>query len=871
MAKIFNLLRGRRARLERDLERELRYHVERRVADKTAEGLSKAEARRQVALEFGGVAQVQEDVRDTWIWRWLADLRVDTRHALRSLAKSWGFTLGAGSVLALGIGANTAIFSIVNTVLLRPLDYPDADRIVSIRTLSTSSGEAKEEAAGPDFIAWQARNSAFEFMAHCSGEDDIATVVDGRAEFANAQFVSPDFFAVFGRPASAGRLLSRADAAAPGAPAPPAIAVLRHSWAMSHFGSAQAALGKTITLYDRKLEVVGVAAPGFRYPGSTDVWTPDAATESENRDGSRYLVVGRLKPSVAFADAEVQMRAIGDSLASQYQENRFRTVALASLQASLTGHVQSTLWILMAAVLVVLIIACANIANLQLARSTNATREIALRAALGAGRSRVVRQLLTESAVLAGLGGIMGVTIAAFLVEGLAAISPANLPRIDELEIDGHVLAFALALSFASTLLFGLLPALNLSRVDLSKALKLGGSRGPIGGGGRLRSTLVVVEVALSVMLLAAAGLLLRSFYSLNQVNLGFTTERVVVAYTQYVATTADARTRCIAFYKDVLARLRAVPGVTAVSGAAFLPMGREWQPAYRYLIEGRPEVPLNQRPAAEFQAIVPHYFETLQIPIAKGRDFDEHDIVGRPLVAIVNERLARTEFPNESPLGRRIRYGNQWLEIVGIAADTRWRNPSQPPLPELYVASRQGFGGSLSILVRTSADQTLAANTIRTLFARANPDVPIRVETMRDLFDHALAHPRFRTELIGAFAGLAALLAAVGIFSVLAFLVGQRTRELAVRRAIGAQAGDVIRLIVVYGLRLAAAGLVLGLAGASAVARLLEGLLFEISPWDAATYLVTAIILGGTAMVATLLPAIRAATVDPLIALRHD
>jgi predicted permease len=487
-----------------------------------------------------------------------------------------------------------------------------------------------------------------------------------------------------------------------------------------------------------------------------------------------------------------------------------------------------------------------------------------------------VRQLLTESCVLAAGAGLAGVVLASVFVRGFVALSPANLPRIDAVRMDTTVVLFALAISLVSTVIFGLVPALQASRLDLLDALKQGGAKGAVSSGSgssRLRSALVVIEVALSVVLLAAAGLLLRSFVALRHVDLGFTTERVLVAYTEYVANDDAAIRVRSTFYADLLDRLRAVPGVSAAAGVAYLPMGREPRAARDYFVEGRPEGQPGERPQAEYHAITPEYFKTLEIPVRAGRDFDRSDTPERPRVAIVNETLARSAFPGESPLGRRIRTNSKapWLEIVGIVADTRWQDPSHPPPAVLFVSSGQGAGKSLSILARTSLDEQSLAGTLRALLHDANPTVPVKFETMEELFDFALAYPRFRTQVIALFAGVSALLAAVGIFGVLAFLVGQRTRELAVRRALGASAANVIGLVVGEGLKLIAIGLVLGLAGALAVARLLTGLLYEIGPWDIGTYLGTIAVLGGAALLAMLLPAIRAALIAPVTVLQQE
>jgi predicted permease len=874
VARLLNLFRWRRDRLERDLARELRYHMDRRVEDLIKDGLSEAEARRRASLELGGVPQVQEAVRDTWIVRWLDALMRDTRYALRSLRRSWGFTLGVGAVMALAIAANVAIFSVVNTVLLQPLAYPDAGRIVSVETLWTNTGRVSQSVSGPDFLDWQAQNDVFAKMAtyysgDTGGTDDAPIILGDRATFANPRFVSADFFAVFGQTPAAGRLLIAADDSV-GAGGTP-VAVVRHQWAVSNFGSAEAAIGKRLTLNGGPLEIVGVAAPGFRYPGFTDLWAPHPPDGGPNRRGNHdYHAVGKLKDGVDLTRAQTQMRTIGDALSRQYPQNRLKTVNLIPLQERLTGNLEATLWVLMGAVAVVWLIGCANIANLLLARAAARTREITLRAALGAGRGRVVRQLLTENCVLAGAAGLAGILLASMLIQGMVALAPADLPRIDELRLDPAAVLFALGLTLVSTAIFGLGPALHASRLDLSGGLKQGGSKATASkDGARLRSAMVVAEVALSVVLLAAAGLLLRSFLTLQHVDLGFTTDRVLVAFIEH-----PVKDR-IRFFADVLDRLRAVPGVSAASGVALLGMGVEPRPPRDYFVEGRPEGGPGERPQAEFHDITGDYFKTLEIPLVAGRDFVRTDTPEAPRVAIINEALARTAFAGESPVGQRIKENPDprvpWMEIVGVVGDTRWQDPSQPAPPVVYRASTQGTGNSLSILARTSLDPTSLASTLRTFLYEANPTVPVKFETMDEMFASTLAYPRFRTQVIGLFAGVAAILAAVGIFSVLAYLVGQRTRELAVRRALGASAANVIGLIMGPGLRLVTIGLVLGLAGALASARLLTGLLYQISPWDAGAYLGTIAVLGSAALLATLLPAIRAATIAPVIALQQE
>jgi predicted permease len=872
---------GRRD-LERDLSRELGYHVERRVADLVAAGLDETEARRRAAIELGGMTQVRETVRDTWIWRGLDTCERDVRLAIRSLRKSWGFALGAGMVLALGIGANTAIFSVVHAVLLKPLPYPDADRIVAVETLWTNTGRTSPEVSGPDFLDFQAERAVFELLAHFDGEDEMATTVNGRGGFGNLRHVSADFFAVFGLRPAAGRLLNADDILRP-QQGPSVLqtdqtaalmpAVVGHSWAVTNFGSAEEAVGRTFLLYRSPVRIVGVAAPGFHYPHATNIWIPAGPTNATNRNTGDH-VVGRLTPGTTVASAHAQIRAIADRLAATYPDNRFKTVSLISLFDRLTGSVQATLWMLMGAVALTLLIGCANIANLLLARASTRAREMALRAALGAGRGRLVRQLLTEGAVLASAAAALGVFLAYVLVQAIVAFPAVNLPRIDEVRMDARVLLFALGLSMASVFLFSLVPALRTSRLNLADALGRATARGTESTGNRrLRSALVVTEVALSVMLLAGAGLLLRSFQRLHGEDLGFTTQRVVTAYTQYAL--GEGRTRPIrtAFYHDLLQRVRALPGVVAASGASVLPLGREQNAPADFFVEGRPAGEPGERPQAHSLSISADFFKTLEIPFRLGRDFSDADTAETPRVIIVNETLARTAFLGQSAVGRRLgpSPNGPWLEIVGVVGDTRWRDPGVPAQPEYYNASGQGVGGSLTILARTSTDEAAVAPALRALLQQVDPTVPVRIETMDDMFGSALAYPRLRTQLVGTFGAMALLLSAVGLFSVLAYVVGQRTRELAVRRAMGASPADVVRLVMGQGLRLVILGMAAGVAGALAGSRVLMGLLYETSPWDAVTYVGVVAALGLAATLAMILPAARAATIDPLIALRHE
>ncbi len=533
----------------------------------------------------------------------------------------------------------------------------------------------------------------------------------------------------------------------------------------------------------------------------------------------------------------------------------------------------------MAASGVVLLIACANTAGLLLARATERSREIAVRAALGAGRARVARQLLMEGGVLAAVSGAAGLLLAWLLTRLLLALSPvASLPAEGSL-LDANVLLFALGLSLLALLSFGVVPAVRVSRLDLMDGLRGGSKLITAGGGARLRSTLVIAEVALSVVLLVSGGLLLRSFLLLQQVDLGFATDRVVLAYMQYAVNEDDFERQMreirerTAFFVELLERLRREPGVSAAAGITFLPMGiGNPRPARDIFVQGRSPGLLGDRPQTEFYAITPNYFATLEIPLRAGRDFTYTD-TAEPTVAIVNEAFVRTILAGEPALGQHVRWNERgpWSEIVGVVGDTRWQKPGLPAPPTMYVSSLTGLGTSLSVVARTSLDEGALASTLGSLVRELNPTVPVRVETLDDRFAAELSPPRFLALVVGVFSALAALLAAVGLFSVLAYMVGQRRRELAVRQALGARVADILAMIVAEGLRLTAIGLLVGVAITLAVTRLLQGLLYEISAWDAATYAGAVAVLGVAALLATLLPAFRAAAIAPVTALQDE
>lgn len=799
---------------------------------------------------------------------------MDWRYALRSFRKNPGFTVLAVLVMALGIGANTAMFSVVNAVLLKPLGYPDPDRIVVLSTLWKKSG-GHGQVSAPDYHDWHDQSRAFSAMAYYAG-GGTAVTAGQEAEYAQAAIVTPDFFRVFGVEPVQGRLFTPDEKQAGG----PAAVLIGHSYWQRRFGGSADVIGKTVRLFGRTLPIVGVMPPGFRFPNETDLWLPANTIfpETPSRSGHNYRVVARLKPDVELEQAQAEMTLIGTRLAQQYpSSNQGKNVAVTRLRDEMVKDVRMTLYMLLGAVGVVLLIACANMANLLLARASESGREIAIRAALGAGRGRIIRQLITESLVLALTAGVAGMLLAVWGSRALVALAPANVPRLAETALDGWVLAFTLGISAAASLLFGLAPALEASRVDLNTALKQGSARATAGGrAGRIRSGLVVAEMALSVVLLCGAGLLLKSFVALHSVALGFRPENLLVMETSVPASNLDEARRATHFYRDLLPGIAAMPGVTAAGATKTLP-GRIGSDG-SYWIDHLPapsEIGITA-PQAVLSVITPGAFATLGIPLKQGRDFHDGDTYDAPFTAVINEALARKSFAGQDPIGHLVFCGLDSLKpmkIVGVVGDIRQLGPAREPRPEIYMPYQQHPFPStaLNVVVRTSQPPGALADAMRTQVRALSPDVPVKFTTMEATLADNVAAPRFRTLLLGIFAGLAVCLAMAGVYGVMAYVVGQRTGEIGLRMALGARPVEVLRLVLGQGMQLASAGLVLGLLGAVALTRLLTTMLFGVQPNDPLTYSVVTVLLGGVAVAASSLPAWRASRVDPVIALRQE
>jgi putative ABC transport system permease protein len=798
----------------------------------------------------------------------------DLRYAVRTLLRQPTFALTAILTLALGIGASTAMFGVVNAVLLRPLPFPDPDRIVVVASHWLRSGVRTGQVSYPDFRDWKEQNRSFAVMGYYWGGEASVTV-QGIGGYARVFRVTPGYFEALGARTTLGRVLSTDELTAEGQ----AAVVITDAFWRQQFNADPAAVGSTVKFDDRIHTIVGVLAPGMRHPARADMYSAALSPLKSSRSGHNYRVVARLKDGVSVAQANQDMVAIAKRLEDEYPaSNTGKSAAVVPLLESVVGETGKTLYSLFGAVGLVMLIACANVANLLLARSTGREREMVVRAAVGAGRGRLVRQLLTESVVLGTAAAVCGVWFAQVGVVALRALAPVELPRLDEARVDGLVLLFALVVAFAASVLFGLAPALQISRVRLVDGLRQSGKGTSIGGRGAwARSSFVVAEIGLAVVLVFGAGLLARSLVALASVEMGFVTEQLLVLNTAVPVRTIAEAPRATAFYRDVLADVRAMPGVAAAGAVTSLPTAVRSNGSYAIGGQSTLQEAGIRLPNALFTVNTPDYFRTLRVPFKAGRDFNDGDTFEATPVAIINESLARRSFPNQDPVGQRIQCGLDRLDfmtIVGVVADVRTDGPSRPVQPEIYMAFAQhpGPATSLNIVVRTAASDPLTlTDTIARTIRQRNPDVPVRASTMEGTLERASATPRFRTFLFGAFASVALLLALAGVYGVMAYSVSQRLPELGLRVALGASSRSMMGLVLGQGARLTAAGLLLGLALSMLSGRLLRGLLFNVSPGDPVLLGLVSVAVAIVMLAACYIPGRKACRVDPMIALRAE
>jgi len=863
----------RRRRVDRELEDEFRFHLDQLVEEEIAAGVAAEEARRSALRKMGGITQFQEESRDMRRVNYIDDLLRDVRYAARNLRRSPGFATLVVLIMALGIGANTAVFSVVNAVLLKPLSYQDPDRIVTLSD-SWRTGEAPTDLSKQvsilNFQDWHDQSSSFEAMAYYASRE-TAVMPGATAEYARVTSVSPEFFRVFAIEPIAGRFFT-AEEMKPGSGG---AVMISYAYWQSRFGGDPRVLGQTVRVSTPR-PIVGVLPPGFRFPHETDLWVP-AIVSPHQRSANNFLAVGRLRPGVSLGQAQSEMILLARRLEQQYPDsNKGRSVAVTRMRDDMVGDIRLTLYLLLGAVSVVLLIACANTATLLLGKATARTREVAVRAALGASRQRIVRQLVTESLLLAFIAGIAGLVLAYWGSMALVSLAPANLPRLAETGVDRWVLAFTLGISMITSLLFGLVPALYASKIELSEALKQGATRVVSGRGvARMRGMLVVAEIALAVVLLSGAGLLIKSFVALHNVVLGFRPENVLVMRATMAGPRDAALPRARQYFRDVLAQAAALPGVLA-AGATMAPPGYVESTAVYFLDRVPPQHEWNRAPSVVLSIVAPGTFAALGIPLKAGRDFSNGDIEDRPFVAVVNEALVRKSFANQNPLGRTIFCpfdSFKGMTIIGVVGDVRQRGPEREPMPECYMTYGQhAFNGTtLSVVARTAGDPNVLAETLRRVAQEKSPDVPMKFTTMEAILSENVAAPRFRTLLFAVFAGLAVCLAMAGVYGVMAYAIGQRSTEIGLRMALGASTGSVLRLVLGQGLALAGLGLALGLGAAVTGTRLLTTVLFRVRPNDPVVYLAVAALLSLVALVACYIPARRASKIDPLTAIRQE
>jgi putative ABC transport system permease protein len=872
-------LAGREA-IERGLDEELRFHIDQQTEKNLRAGMTPAEARRQAFIKFGGVERIKESTRDEFRPALFEDFVRDLRYGARALGRAPGFTAVATLTLALGIGANTAIFSVVNTVLLKPLSYSEPDRLAFVWERNTAIGKDRDLVAPPNYLDWKSQNSVFDALG-AYRVNGFALTGAGEPESITAITASSSVFRVLGVDALLGRPFTDEEEARRDR-----VVLLRHDFWQRRFGGDRSLVGRSITLTGAAFTVVGVMPPSFRFPegNPVDVYSPlvFGPNELTGRRTHSLTVIGRLKDGVSLEAASANMTAIAQGIAAADQTSN-PDASVVRAHDLLVEDVRLGLLVLLGTVGFVLLIACANVANLLLVRAGARRGEMAMRSALGAGRRRLIRQLLTESVLLAVVGSALGMLVAWSVLGLLVRVSPPDLPRIDQVGIDVTVLLFVTAVALLAGVGFGVAPALQVSGANLVDATQESRVRRQRG-----RSALVVSEVALSLVLLAGAGLMIRSFVKLQNHDLGFESANVLTAQiflpgTRYPIDPGQFRptppgvtpqlSKPSAFYAQLLETLAATPGIESVGAVSSLPLnpvGVDFD--LPVIVQGRPRPRAGEEPQADFRIATPDYFRTMGIALKHGRLFTEFDGPDAALVAIINETMATQMFAGENPVGQRLLLYGKPREIVGVVAPVKHHGFSRAPRPEMVLPSRQFQLGAMTIVARSRIEPAVLGATIARAVHALDPELPVsRVRTMEEFQSASVAQPRFTALLLAGFALLAMSLALVGVYGVMAYAVSQRTREIGVRMALGAERPDVVWMVVRHGVRLAGLGIVIGLLGAAAGTRLLERLLFGVSATDPLTFAAAAVALGLGSVAATCIPALRAARVAPVTALRCE
>lgn len=887
--KWFNILRDRvRALRQRDLvigeiDREMRSHVEMQVEANIRAGMSPVEAREQALRTFGNVNRAVDKAYDVKGGGWFETLSQDVRYGVRMLAKHKTFTSIAVVTLALGIGANTAIFSVVNELLLRPLPFRDAERIVMLWEV-TPEGRHQNTTSRANFRSWRDQNSSYEQVAAFT-DQRLNLTGDGEPEELSSQFATPELFRVLGVDPLLGRTLLPDDAEA----GKPPVVVLSYGLWQRRFGGQASLIGQPITLNGIKFSVIGVMPPSFQFhikhrSGTgrpAELWSvlPMPTGSGANERGRFLSVVGRLKDGVTLDHAATELRTIEARLSDEAPEfNKNYTAEVLPLREQFFGNVRRPLWLMLGAVGFVLLIVCANVANLLLSLATSREKEIAVRAALGARRIRIVRQLLTESLLLALLGSALGLGIAWLGIKALVLISPGDLVSLQNVGLNVTVLLWTLGVSVLTGIIFGLAPALHISRLNLNDSLKEGGKSesGQASGSRRLRSALVVSEIALAVVLLASAGLLIRSFIRLQQVDRGFNSDNILTMVIRLPEARYREDAQLVTFFSQALERIRSVPNVQSAGMVNFLPLYGGLGSSTGFKIEGQPEPPPGQGPSTDVRVVDAGYFATMGIPLLRGRNFSDAENKEARHVILINEALARKYFADEDPLGRRLDVGMfekpTPTEIIGVVGNVRYDSLIDESPPAVYFPHPELTYPFMTLVVRTDGEPAALAPAVQREIRALDSNQPVSdVRTMNQVMSEWNSRSRFNTLLLGLFAALATLLSAVGIFGVMNYSVALRTREIGLRLAIGAQPRQVLLLILKQGLVLTIVGVLLGLAAAFALTRLLSGLLFGVGAVDAMTFTTISLLLMIVSLLACYLPARRAMKIDPLRALRYE
>jgi predicted permease len=873
IGSLFNRRQG-----DRELTDELNSLLQMHIEENIALGMESGEAHRRALIRLGGLSSIQEQYRDRRGIPLLETAVQDIRYGLRTLRKNPGFTSVAVLALALGIGANSAIFSVVYGVLLRPLPYPDSGRVAMVYAHFSPQDVEHGTMSIADYLDLKASNTAFEdpaLTSYSGWHADIRSPGQPPESVPVAR-VTPNFFTALRATPMLGRLM-RSDE---DSPASGQVAILSERLWRRRFSANTNVIGQQVNIEGRQCTVIGVMPDWFRFWPNTELWMNLQISPPNRRGPYPFIGLGRLKPGVTFEQAQAETNAIAQRIEQQHPNSYSHlSFPVVPLHEAVVGRVRPALLVMSGAVFLVLLIAVVNVANLLLARASTREREMAVRIAMGAGRGRIVRQLLTESVLLALAGGTAGLALARGGIALLRWWNPGNLPRADEIRLDGHVLLFTFLVSLATGVVFGLVPALQSSKTELNFAMKEGGRSGAAGSVGRrrTRSLLVVTEIALSLILLVGAGLLLRSFILLQQVKTGVQAPLTNVLTMQVAVNQSDYPddAKGVAFYNQLLDHVRNLPGVEGVAISTSLPPDNQWD-SDTFQVEGQPWTQA-EFPSATCPIVTGDFFRTLGVPLIEGRSFSERDKPNSPPVVIISQTLAKQYFGGQSPIGRHFKQSgtdleNPWEEIVGVVGDVKYTGLDGAPEPAYYQSAEQNFSNRTYMVVHTATPASAMASTLPKELRDFDPDLVVsRVGTMEKSVSESVAQPRFRTSLLALFAAVALVLAAIGIYGVISYSVAQRTSEIGIRMALGAERGDVLRIVIGQGLRLVMAGVTIGAVGALALTRLLSGLLFGINPTDPFTFGVVAGLLTGIGIVACYVPARRAMSINPIEALRYE